>query len=284
VQNSDERDKNFAVFLGNLRRAVAEIPEARALMEEWRDRFYGMMARFDFLPNSPTLMNAGRELQQLSACYVLPVPDSMEGIADALKAQALIHKSGGGTGFSFQRVRPSGDSVKSTKGTASGAISFMQIFDKMTDVVKQGGTRRGANMGILPYWHPEIEDFINMKTKPGVMENFNVSVTVDGKFMDAAQKGEEYDLLNPRTLQPTGKRLNARDVFDKMVDGAWKSGDPGIIFIDRINNSPSNPTPHLGQIESTNPCGEQPFCPTSRATWGPSTSPILWRGKWVMGK
>jgi ribonucleoside-diphosphate reductase alpha chain len=254
IVQSDERDKNFAVFLGNLRRAVAEVPEARALMEEWRDRFYGMMARFDFLPNSPTLMNAGRELQQLSACYVLPVPDSMEGIADALKAQALIHKSGGGTGFSFQRVRPSGDSVKSTKGTASGAISFMQIFDKMTDVVKQGGTRRGANMGILPYWHPEIEDFINMKTKPGVMENFNVSVTVDGKFMEAAQKGEEYDLLNPRTLQPTGKRVNARDVFEKMVDGAWKSGDPGIIFIDRINNSPSNPTPHLGQIESTNPC------------------------------
>ncbi|MBP9698638.1 MAG: adenosylcobalamin-dependent ribonucleoside-diphosphate reductase [Elusimicrobia bacterium] len=268
IIQSDERDKNFAVFLGNLRRAVAEVPEARVLMEEWRDRFYGMMARFDFLPNSPTLMNAGRELQQLSACYVLPVPDSMEGIADALKAQALIHKSGGGTGFSFQRVRPSGDSVKSTKGTASGAISFMQIFDKMTDVVKQGGTRRGANMGILPYWHPEIEDFINMKTKPGVMENFNVSVTVDGKFMEAAQKGEEYDLLNPRTLQPTGKRVNARDVFEKMVDGAWKSGDPGIIFIDRINNSPSNPTPHLGQIESTNPCGEQPLLPNEPCNLG----------------
>jgi ribonucleoside-diphosphate reductase alpha chain len=254
IVNSDERDKNFAVFLGNLKRAAAEIPEAKLLADDWRDQFYGMLSRFDFLPNSPTLMNAGRELQQLSACYVLPIPDSMEGIADALKSQALIHKSGGGTGFSFQRVRPSGDNVKTTKGTASGAISFMQIFDKMTDVVKQGGTRRGANMGILPYWHPEIEAFIDMKTKPGVMENFNVSVTVDGTFMEAAEKGEEYDLLNPRTMQPTGKRLNARDIFNKMIDGAWRSGDPGIIFIDRINNSPSNPTPHLGQIESTNPC------------------------------
>lgn len=268
IVNSDERDKNFAVFLGNLKRAAAEIPEAKILAEEWRDKFYGMLSRFDFLPNSPTLMNAGRELQQLSACYVLPIPDSMEGIADALKSQALIHKSGGGTGFSFQRVRPSGDNVKTTKGTASGAISFMQIFDKMTDVVKQGGTRRGANMGILPYWHPEIEDFIDMKTKPGVMENFNVSVTVDGKFMEAAEKGEEYDLLNPRTMQPTGKRLNARDIFNKMIDGAWRSGDPGIIFIDRINNSPSNPTPHLGQIESTNPCGEQPLLPNEPCNLG----------------
>lgn len=265
---SDERDKNFAVYLGNLKRAAVEIPEAKLLADEWRDQFYGMLSRFDFLPNSPTLMNAGRELQQLSACYVLPIPDSMEGIADALKSQALIHKSGGGTGFSFQRVRPSGDNVKTTKGTASGAISFMQIFDKMTDVVKQGGTRRGANMGILPYWHPEIEAFIDMKTKPGVMENFNVSVTVDGKFMEAAEKGEEYDLLNPRTMQPTGKRLNAKTIFDKMVEGAWRSGDPGIIFIDRINNSPSNPTPHLGQIESTNPCGEQPLLPNEPCNLG----------------
>jgi ribonucleoside-diphosphate reductase alpha chain len=268
IQNSDDRDKNFAVFLGNLKRVVAEVPAAAALTDAWRDTFYGMLSRFDFLPNSPTLMNAGRELQQLSACYVLPIPDSMEGIADALKYQALIHKSGGGTGFSFQRVRPSGDNVKSTKGTASGALSFMQIFDKMTDVVKQGGTRRGANMGILPYWHPEIEEFIDMKTTPGVMENFNVSVTVDGKFMEAAEKGEEYDLLNPRTMQPTGKRLNARDIFDKMVDGAWRSGDPGIIFIDRINNSSSNPTPHLGQIESTNPCGEQPLLPNEPCNLG----------------
>jgi len=268
IIQSDERDRNFGVFMTNLRKASVEIPEARALVETWRDRFYAMMAKFDFLPNSPTLMNAGRDLQQLSACYVLPVPDSMEGIADALKAQALIHKSGGGTGFSFQRVRPSGDNVKSTKGTASGAVSFMKIFDKMTDVVKQGGTRRGANMGILPYWHPEIEEFIRMKSEPGVMENFNVSVTVDKKFMDAAETGADYDLLNPRTMEPTGQKLNAREVFDKMVDGAWRSGDPGIIFIDNINNSSSNPTPHLGQIESTNPCGEQPLLPNEPCNLG----------------
>ncbi|HMU95861.1 MAG TPA: adenosylcobalamin-dependent ribonucleoside-diphosphate reductase [Elusimicrobiota bacterium] len=284
LTSSDERDKNFFTFLGNLRKAATEIPEARALAEEWRDKFYAMLARFDFLPNSPTLMNAGRDLQQLSACYVLPVPDTMEGIADALKAQALIHKSGGGTGFSFQRLRPSGDVVKSTKGTASGSISFMQIFDKMTDVVKQGGTRRGANMGILPYWHPEIEEFIHMKEKPGVMENFNVSVTVDEKFMTAVEKGEDYDLLNPRTMEPTGKKMNAREVFDHMVDSAWKSGDPGIIFIDRINNSASNPTPHLGQIESTNPCGEQPLLPNEPCNLGSINLANFVEGDLTQGK
>jgi ribonucleoside-diphosphate reductase alpha chain len=268
ITDSSERDRNFVAFLGNLRRAADEIPAAGALARQWRDKFYDMISHFDFLPNSPTLMNAGRDLQQLSACYVLPVNDSMEGIADALKSQALIHKSGGGTGFSFQRIRPSGDPVKSTHGVASGAISFMQIFDKMTDVVKQGGTRRGANMGILPYWHPEIEAFISMKDKPGVMENFNISVTIDDKFMRAVEKGEDYDLLNPRSLQPIGKTLNAREVFDKMVDNAWRTGDPGIIVIDRINNSSSNPTPHLGQIESTNPCGEQPLLPNEPCNLG----------------
>ena len=268
IAASEERDRNFAVYLKNLKRIAAENPEAKTLHAEWTDRFYAMMARFDFLPNSPTLMNAGRELQQLSACYVLPVPDSMEGIADAVKAQALIHKSGGGTGFSFQRLRGSGQSVKSTRGVASGAVSFMQIFDKMTDVVKQGGSRRGANMGILPYWHPEILEFIDMKKKPGVMENFNVSVTVDAAFMNAAERGEDYDLLNPRDMKPTGKKLNARDVFEKMVEGAWATGDPGVIFIDRINNSSSNPTPHLGQIEATNPCGEQPLLPNEPCNLG----------------
>jgi len=270
-QNSataNERDRNFFKFLDNLKRAAQENPEAKALAETWRDRFYAMLASWDFLPNSPTLMNAGRDLQQLSACYVLPVEDSMEGIANALKAQALIHKSGGGTGFSFQRLRPSGDEVKSTRGVASGAISFMQVFDKMTDVVKQGGTRRGANMGILPYWHPEIEDFITMKQKPGVMENFNVSVTIDDKFMRAVEKGDDYDLLNPRNMQPMGKTLNAKKIFDMMVDFAWRTGDPGIIVIDRINNSGSNPTPQLGQIESTNPCGEQPLLPNEPCNLG----------------
>ncbi len=268
LTTSKERDTNFFKFLGNLKQAYSEHPEAKAVVDKWRDRFYDMLSRFDFLPNSPTLMNAGRDLQQLSACYVLPVNDSMEGIADALKAQALIHKSGGGTGFSFQRLRPSGDEVKSTRGVASGAISFMQVFDKMTDVVKQGGQRRGANMGILPYWHPEIEDFITMKQKPGVMENFNVSVTVDDKFMSAVEKGEDYDLLNPRDMSPTGKKVNAKAIFDKMVEFAWKTGDPGIIVIDRINNSNSNPTPHLGQIESTNPCGEQPLLPNEPCNLG----------------
>src|SRR5207249_1835568 len=157
------------------------------------------MATWKFLPNSPTLMNAGRDLQQLSACYVLPVEDSIEGITHALQAQALIHKSGGGTGFSFEKLRPTGDPVKSTSGVASGAISFMKVFDKMTEVVKQGGNRRGANMAILPYWHPEIKEFIRLKSRPGVMENFNISVAVDDKFMDAVKNSWDYDLLNPRT-------------------------------------------------------------------------------------
>jgi ribonucleoside-diphosphate reductase alpha chain len=266
--SAEERDRNFAVYLKNLQAAARDVPAAKALHEAWTERFYGLLASFDFLPNSPTLMNAGRDLQQLSACYVLPVPDSMEGITDALKSQALIHKSGGGTGFSFQRLRPMGEPVKSTHGVASGAVSFMQVFDKMTDVVKQGGTRRGANMGILPYWHPEILDFIDMKRKPGVMENFNVSVTVDDKFMRAVDAGADYDLLNPRDMKPTGKRLNAREVFDKMVDGAWTTGDPGLIVIDRINGSGSNPTPHLGPIEATNPCGEQPLLPNEPCNLG----------------
>jgi ribonucleoside-diphosphate reductase alpha chain len=268
LATSEERDRNFCAYLKNLSKTAREVPEARDLHAQWVEKFYAMMARFDFLPNSPTLMNAGRDLQQLSACYVLPVPDSMEGIADAVKAQSLIHKAGGGTGFSFQRLRGSGQPVKSTHGVASGAVSFMQIFDKMTDVVKQGGTRRGANMGILPYWHPEILDFIDMKKKPGVMENFNISVTLDEAFMRAAERGEDYDLLNPRDMKPLGRKLNARDVFEKMVEGAWASGDPGVIFIDRINNSPSNPTPHLGQIEATNPCGEQPLLPNEPCNLG----------------
>ncbi|MBI4396283.1 MAG: adenosylcobalamin-dependent ribonucleoside-diphosphate reductase, partial [Elusimicrobia bacterium] len=268
ILTSIERDKNFVKYLYNLRTVHQVAPEAKKLVDEWADRFYNMLARFDFLPNSPTLMNAGRDLQQLSACYVLPVEDSMEGIANALKAQALIHKSGGGTGFSFQRLRPAGDEVKTTRGVASGAISFMQIFDKMTDVVKQGGTRRGANMGILPYWHPEIEEFISMKSKSGVMENFNVSVNIDDKFMQAVEKGEDYDLLNPRTMKPIGKKVNAAKIFDMMAEFAWKSGDPGIIVIDRINNSNSNPTPSLGQIESTNPCGEQPLLPNEPCNLG----------------
>src|SRR5208282_676541 len=215
----------FRRLLDNLEKVCAKVPAAKALRADWAAKFYALMARWDFLPNSPTLMNAGRELQQLSACYVLPVPDSMEGITKALAAQSLIQKSGGGTGFAFSRLRPKGDMVKKTQGVASGAISFMQLYDKMTDVVKQGGTRRGANMGILHYTHPEIKDFIVMKNQPGVMENFNVSVAIDDKFMQAVAADAEYDLINPHNGEPAGK-VRAKEVFDMMVENAWMTGDP----------------------------------------------------------
>ncbi|MDD5302267.1 MAG: adenosylcobalamin-dependent ribonucleoside-diphosphate reductase [Elusimicrobia bacterium] len=260
LPDNDARQANFARLMANLEKACAKHPEAKALREEWSAKFFGLMAHWDFLPNSPTLMNAGRELQQLSACYVLPVPDSMEAITKSLAAQSMIQKSGGGTGFSFSQLRPKGDLVKKTQGVASGALSFMKLFDTMTDVVKQGGTRRGANMAILRYDHPEIMDFIKMKTSPGVMENFNVSVGVDAIFMRAVLADAEYDLINPRSGKPAGK-LRAKEVFDTMVDLAWKTGDPGYVVLDRINASGSNTTPALGQIESTNPCGEQPLLP-----------------------
>lgn len=255
---SSKREENFQKFTKNLNDAYKNNETAKVIVDKWTVEFYNMMARFEFLPNSPTLMNAGKELGQLSACYVIPVEDSMEGISKALSAQSIIQKSGGGTGFSFGRLRPKGDVVKKTNGVASGALSFMQLFDKMTDVVKQGGTRRGANMGILPYWHPEIEEFITLKSKQGLMENFNLSVAIDDKFMKAVENNEEISLLNPRTKQPVSK-LNARKLFNKIIESAWATGDPGIIFIDRINNTNSNPTPHIGEIEATNPCGEQPL-------------------------
>ena len=273
-----ERDANFAKLMRNLEAVCAKTTEARALVESCERRFFALMSSWDFLPNSPTLMNAGRELQQLSACYVLPVPDSMEAITKSLSAQSLIQKSGGGTGFSFSRLRPKGDLVKKTRGVASGAVSFMQLFDKLTDVVKQGGTRRGANMGILHYTHPEIKDFITMKSQGAVMENFNVSVAIDERFMKAVSADAEYDLINPRTQQPAGK-MRAKEVFDLMVDCAWKSGDPGFIVVDRINASGSNPTPALGQIESTNPCGEQPLLP-----WEPCNLGSLNLSNFVTGE
>ena len=258
--DNDARQANFSRLMDNLEKACAGTPEAKALRDEWAGKFYGLMATWDFLPNSPTLMNAGRELQQLSACYVLPVPDSMEGITKSLAAQSMIQKSGGGTGFSFSSLRPKGDLVKKTQGVASGALSFMKLFDTMTEVVKQGGTRRGANMAILRYDHPEIMEFIRMKTQAGVMENFNVSVGVDAAFMLAVLSDAEYDLVNPRSGKPAGK-LRAKEVFDAMVDLAWRTGDPGYVVLDRINDSGSNTTPALGKIESTNPCGEQPLLP-----------------------
>lgn len=234
---------------------------------EWAKRYYEVLVKREFLPNSPTLMNAGTgNMLQYSACFVLPVEDSLVGIFDALKWQALIHQTGGGTGFSFSRLRPKGSMVKTSKGTASGPVSFMRIFDAATNEVKQGGKRRGANMGILRVDHPDILEFIHCKEDGGIT-NFNISVALTDAFMKAYARGEDYELIDPKTKKAVGS-LNSIKVFDEICEGAWKSGDPGLVFIDRINKGSGNPVPTLGPVESTNPCGEQPLYPFDSCNLG----------------
>jgi ribonucleoside-diphosphate reductase alpha chain len=253
VETVDEMFRRVAGFIAS----AEEIYNSKERQQR-EEEFYQMMSGLEFLPNSPTLMNAGRELGQLAACFVLPIEDSLDSIFDHVKMTAKIHQSGGGTGFSFSKLRPKNDVVASTMGVASGPVSFMKIFNMATDVIKQGGTRRGANMGILRIDHPDIEEFITIKNDPEAMNNFNLSVAVSDEFMAAYEKDREFFLINPRTKQKE-KNANPRDLLQLIAQSAWESGEPGTIFIDTINRA--NPTPHVGAIEATNPCGEQPLLP-----------------------
>ncbi len=254
------------------RRVARAIAQAETLFggshgdaKKWEEEFYHMMAHLHFLPNSPCLMNAGTPLGQLAACFVLPIEDSMESIFQALKEAAIIHKSGGGTGFSFSRLRPRGDMVRSTAGVSSGPLSFIKVFDAATEEIKQGGKRRGANMAVLAVSHPDVLDFILAKERPGHLTNFNLSVAVSDSFMEALQEGRDWPLVNPRSGKTT-KTLPAQELFSLICRMAWKGGDPGLLFLDTVNRE--NPTPGLGLIESTNPCGEQPLLPHESCVLG----------------